>query len=211
MTSPCADFNDTVGLDTLLRHVMPVVNNIPYELGVDLLRNSFTKFCQKTQLLATLQNLMPQADVADYELVAPDGYDVYLIREAGYSGQYITLPQANYWYVSYGTRFSIVSNKYIILKDIPQADSLNPFCVITTLVPNECVKRIPREISVPYGNDIAKGAIAEALMFKNKSWYDPNLAGKFERDFNVAINSGKNLQITNRGAADMRMKGRRWV
>lgn len=211
MTSPCADFNDTVKLDTLLRHVMPVVNNLPYELGLDLLRDAYREFAQRTQLLASMQEIVSQKDVGDYELEVPEGYDIYLIRDVGYTGQYVTLPQANYWYTSLGTRFSIISNKYIVLKDIPSSDAQNPFSVIATVIPNECVTRIPREISVPYGSMIAKKATAQALYFKSKPWYDPNLAAKFEREFYVAVASGKALQLGNRGAADMRMKGRRWV
>ncbi len=190
---------------------MPVINNIPYELGVDLLRDSFREFAQRTQLLASMQLITTQKDVEDYEMLAPDGYEIYLIRDAGYTGNYVTLPQANYWYTSMGTRFSIVSNKYIVVKDIPSTDADTPFTVVMTLIPDECITRIPREISVPYGKLIAKGATAQALYFKNKPWYDPNLAGKMERDFNYGVNSGKNLQLTNRGASDMRMKGRRWV
>lgn len=207
----CADFNDTVAIDSLLRHVMPVVNNIPYELGVDTLRQAFITFARRTSMLAVTLDIVPQTDVLDYELIAPDGYQIHMVRQAGYANCLVSCSTVDYWFYCGGVCFCIVGNKTIVFKNTPSADSNGYFQVVATVVPTECVTRIPREVSNPFGIGIAKGALAEILLYKNKPWYDPELARRMQRDFSTAINAGTNLNLMNRGGSDMRARGRPWV
>lgn len=210
--STCNNVNDNVKISTLLRHVIPTINNIPHDLGVDLLRQAATEFLRRTQLLAVQIEVPLQRGVVDYELQAPKDYEIHNIREAGHTGRMVHGPP-DYWCTSYGTKFKVVSNKYIVLGNEPSRDATerDPFYAVATVTPGECLQTLPREITVPYGRYIAKGALAEALMYKSKPWYDPNLAQKMERDFNIGVNAGKNLQIMNRGGSDMIMRGKRWV
>ena len=207
----CIDFEDTVPLDSLLRHVLPTISNIPYELGVDLLRQAFTTFCRRTSMLAAEIQIVPQTDVVDYELTPPENYQVHIIRQAGFKQNFIDLPQPDFWYTCYGERFAIVGNKYIIFKTVPSANSMGFFQVVASVIPTECVTRIPREISVPFGQGIAKGALAEALLYKNKPWFDPGLSTKMMREFIAIISAGTSLNLMNRGGSSMAMRARPWA
>lgn len=207
----CIDINDTVPIDSLMRFVLPTVSSIPNALGVDLLRERFREFARRTEMLSIYPAIETQTDVTDYEIEAPDGYEIHKIREVNFKGGTVRLPQADYWYTLYGVNFAVVSNNRVVLRDTPRRDGEETFDIIATVIPNECITRIPREISVPYGKAIAAGALADALLYKDKSWYDPGLSRKKELDFELGVNSGKNLQLDNRGAADPRMRGRRWV
>lgn len=211
MASNCADFNDTVALDTLLRHFSPVINNIPYELGVELLRQGFIEFCRRTEFLTSQQELQPQKDVSDYELVPPEGYDVFKVKGVGRGPEFMVMPNVNYWYAGWGTNFYIIGTQYIVLRNSPSSDLDEPFAITMIVLPNECCVRIPREIAVAYGLTIAKHAIAAALLYKNKPWFDPNLSAKFERQFYNGVQSARNLVLMNRGAASTSARTRRWV
>lgn len=208
----CTDLNDTVPLDSLLRHVIPTVNNLPYDLGVDLLRQAFTEFARRSEMLAANQEIFPQKDVEDYELIPPEGYEIYKIRSVGRgSSQPITQPNAHYWNTHWGIKFEVVSNKYVLMTESPNSDSDPAFYIVSTVIPNECMMRIPREVAVPFGARIAKGALAEALLYKNKPWYDPNLAVKMQREFDRGVASGGILNTMNRGGASMKARTRRWL
>lgn len=205
----CVDFNDAVKLDSLLRHVLPTVNNLPYELGVGMLREAYIKFATETECLAAQLTYTPQKDVADYELTPPEGYEIYKVRigepQRGCPGQ-----SPHYWCYA-GERYYMVGNKTLVLESVPSHDATEQSAILVTVIPTECATRIPREISVPFGESIAKGALAEALLLKNKAWYDPNLSSLMQREFGRGIQRAKNLNLTNRGAMPTVARGKRWV
>lgn len=207
----CVNFDDTVQLDTLLRHVTPTINNLPYELGVDLLRQAFTEFCRRTEILSSLQEVQPQKDVSDYELIPPEGYEVYKVKEVSRGSSTISTPNAHYWYSGWGMQFAVIGTKYVVLRNSPNNDSDPPFNISFTVLPNECVTQIPREISIPYGRQLGLQALSTVLKFKSKPWYDPGLAAKFERDYYNAVQSGINLNLMNRGGSNMEARTKRWV
>jgi hypothetical protein len=211
MSSECADFNDMVQLDTLIRHIAPTVSNVPNELAVDLLRQYFTDFCRRTEFLTSAEDIIPQKDVTDYEITPPDGYEVHKVHTVSYGSENRTTPTPNYWYPMWGMKFSVIGTKFLVLRDAPSRDSDTPFVVSFVVIPTECVTKIPREISVGYGRHIAKGALSEILLYKNKPWYDPTLSRKMEVDYHRGVQSARNLVLMNRGGTELKARGKRWV
>jgi hypothetical protein len=208
----CVDVNDTVPLDSLLRYVLPTIPALPNALGVDLLRDAWRDMMARTESLSSIINLDLQKDVDDYEITPPDGYVIHRIREVGYRGDFKTRrPQAHYWYTSYDVAYRVVSNNTIILRDMPSRDDPGAFQVRCALVPDECITRIPREVSIEYGKGIAAGAVAQALEYPTRPWYNPSLAAKKQKEYENAIRMAKNTTLDNRGGADQNMRGRRWV
>jgi hypothetical protein len=202
---------DDVRLESLLRMVTPTLNNIPYELALDLLRQSFTEFARRTKMLASTQSIQFQQDVLDYQLEAPEGYEIHSIRSAGYGNEIIHSVRPDYWYSCGRRRFSVISNSTLVLGTAPSTDSDDTFTIVSTVIPNERVMRIPREVSVAYGECIADGALARALVYKNKSWYDPNLAQMKKRDYYRAMGSAAALSLADRVEGNMDARMRRWV
>lgn len=208
----CVDTNDTVALDSLMRYVLPTIPALPNALGVDLLRDAWRDMMARSESLSSIITIDVQKDVDDYEITPPDGYVVHRIREIGYRGDWKTRrPQAHYWYTTYDVAYRVVSNNTIILRDMPSRDEDGAFQLRASLVPDECITRIPREISIEYGSGIAKGALAQALMYRGRPWYDPELAKVKQREFENAIRMAKNTQLDNRGGADQNARGKRWV
>ena len=203
---------DEVKLESLLRHVMPTINNLPYELGLELVRQAFTEFARKTQMLASQQYLDFQRGVVDYEITAPTGYFTHMVREVGSGSNTIVgsiTPHS--WYVCGRYRFSVIGNNVLMLSAAPSTDEAGAFAVLTTVIPNESIVTIPREVSVAYGKCIADGALAEALLIKSKPWYDPNLAQQKKRDFYRGVQSAGALALMNRTSGTMTARTPRWV
>lgn len=208
----CADLNDTVPLDSLMRYVLPTIPALPNALGVDLLRDAWRDMMARSEMLSTINTLTLQKDVVDYELTPPDGYVIHRVREVGYRDRWQrTQPTAQYWYTTYGVCYRVVGNNTIVLRDVPSRDEAEAFQVRLSVVPDECITRIPREVSIEYGKGIAAGAMAQALEYKTRPWYDPNLASKKQREYENAIRMAKNTQLDNRGAENQTMRGKRWV
>jgi hypothetical protein len=208
----CKDINDTVPIDSLMRYVLPSIPALPNALGVDLLRDAWRTLMERSEYLSQIIALDVQKDVDDYQITPPEGYVIHRIREVGYRGDWKTRrPQAHYWYTSYDVRYRVVGNDTLILRDVPTYDEENAFQIRASLVPDECVARIPREVSVEYGAVIGKGAVAQALNYMGRPWYNPNLAMQKQREFEIGIRMCKNTMLDNRGGADQNMRGRRWV
>lgn len=197
--------DNTVPLEDLMRFVATVIPTVPYEVGIEYLRQAYITFATKTRLLAYRQEITLQRDVHEYELQAPEGYEVFgILQQSPRDWGYVQLPNVNRWFTYYGERVRLEGNTRIILENAPSVDNKG-FHVDLHLLPNECVNDIPREINTPYGRGIAKGALAELLMMPGKSWSSPRTADKYERDFHIACQSGLNLYLTNRGAHKVMM------
>jgi hypothetical protein len=212
MNNTCIDVNDTVSLDSLMRYVLPTVPALPNALGVDLLRDAYRELMMRSEMLSTIICLDTQKDVQDYEIKPPEGFVIHRVREVGYMDAWQSWqPSAHYWFPAYGVRFAMVGYDTIVLRDIPTYDEVGAYKLRAVVIPDECTTRIPREVSVAFGNGIGKGAAAEALSYPTRPWYNPQLSQNKRREFENSIRMAKNLQIDNRGAGNTDMRGRRWV
>ena len=72
-------FEDLEPLTPLLRHVMPIVPELPHSMALDMLRQKYTDFARRTRLLQTEVKIPYQSGVRDYQLDAPDGYCIHAI------------------------------------------------------------------------------------------------------------------------------------
>lgn len=207
MTCGCirVDTDQTDRLDSLLRHVAPIVPEVPYELAMDMLVQAYTEFARKTSLLVSHYKLPLQRDVREYLLEAPEGYEIYGILDASnYIDGYTVFPNYNRWYIGWGDRFRMEGNSAIVFEDSPSQDREKHIAL--RLLPTECATTIPREISVPYGKGIAMGALGDILDMPNKAWHNPRAAQAKKVEFYRTIQSGRNLQISNRGAKTVMFK-----
>lgn len=202
----CIDVTeDTVELESLLRHVAPIVPEIPYEMQLDLVRQAYTEFARKTKLCVVVQTLRIQRDVKEYPLEVPDGYHVFALLHAD-DGKHVYghFPTVDTWYYFWGDRFRMLENKYLEFKQAPSKEYDRRIAL--HVLPTECAVTIPSEIAVPYGRGIAMGAVADALDMPNKAWYNPRAAANKRRDFYREVQNGLALHLTNRGAHSITAK-----
>ena len=193
-------------LEHLLRHVMPIVPEIPHEMALDVLRQKYIDFAQATSLLVSHLKLPIQRGVRDYELIPPPGYVVFgVLNVEDYHNGYIKFPNVDRWFYSWGRRFEILGNEAIRLWEEPSRDD-TAFEVGLHLLPTECTDTIPNEIAIPFGYGIAKGVVAHALNMPGKAWYNPQMGRKEEVEFARAKLRGRNLNLTNRGGTAPRFK-----
>lgn len=200
------DQGGTQPLEHLLRHVVPIVPELPHEMLLDVLRQKYIDFAQATSLLVAHQQLPIQKDVQDYQLIAPAGYDVFAVLNVEhYMRGYVKFPNVDRWFYSWGRRFEVLNNSVVHLFDKPSRDDTE-FHIGLHLIPNECVDTIPNEIANPFGFGIAKGVVAHALSMPGKAWYNPRAAANEEREFARAKLRGRNLYLTNRGSTTPQLK-----
>lgn len=197
MTCILADNTDTVPLGSLLRHVLPTVERLPYELGLEILRTAYIDFCKRTSMLIYEQSIDLQRGVSDYELTPPAGYEVYQVlgRDANDT---LRWSSPDYWGPIAGNRYTITGNKWVNFQMAPPRDWMGGELIRYIVIPDSCIDVIPTEIATSYGPGIAYGALEIVLLYKNRQWYDPNLSMLFGRKFNIQIGSAKNLAMTNR-------------
>ena len=181
---------DTTPLNTLLRHVIPFVPRVPHAMALDLLRQKYIDFSRRTRILCCKVITDYQAGVYDYQLEAPDGYEVYTvlgIPRMGWNGSII-----------WDKRFDVVDNNRIYLHSAPSSDYRNGLQVYVTLLPTECVDYIPTSISIPFGQKIARGVVGDLLFLPNKDWTNAGLGRKYELDYERMILSARALAVSNR-------------
>lgn len=184
------DYMDNIPLNTLLRHVLPSVPQIPQAMALDLLRQKYIDFARRTRILSCEITQDYQAGVLDYYLEAPTDHEIYTIigtPHKGWNGTY-------YW----TSPFDVVDNNGIRLHNAPSVDKVNGLCVQVTLLPKECISTIPRSISTPFGQKIARGVVADLLYLPNKEWTNAGLARKHELDYERMLLSARAISSSNR-------------
>lgn len=200
------DGESVVDLSTLLRHVAPSAPEIPYELALDFLRQAYTEFARRSNLLVAHKDVYTQRDVLNYSLVAPVGYEVFALSDAANTAYGYTLfPNANHWYYAWGDRFRMVGNAEVVFERAPSRDNV-AYSFGLHVLPNDCVTTMPTEIATPYGKGIAMGALADILDMPGKSWSSPRMADKKRMEFARTCLSARNLHLTNRGATTPMMR-----
>lgn len=207
MTCGCirVDEGELVDLDSLMRFVSTVLPSVPYEVGLEYLRQAYIDFGRKTRLLASHQRIVLQRGVREYILTPPEGYQVFgLLQHSGSRWGYMQLPSPHRWFTYFGHRTRMLGSDRLYLEEAPSTDG-HTLEIALHLLPTDCTSVIPQEISTPYGKGIAKGAVGELLEMPGKAWSDPRAASKYERDFHIACQSGLNLHLTNRGAHKVMM------
>lgn len=193
-------------LEHLLRHVATIVPEIPHEAALDMLRQKYINFAERTSLLVAHQKLPIQKSVREYDLIPPDGYMVFgILNVDDLRNGYIKFPNVDRWFYSWGRRFELIGNETIRLHQEPTKDD-EEFRIALHLLPTECVDTIPNEIANPFGFGIAMGVVGHALSMPGKPWYNPQMARKQEVEFERAKLRGRNLFLTNRGATAPQFK-----
>lgn len=197
------DTSDTANLETLLRFVAPEIPEIPYEVSLDMLRQSYIMFARKSCLLGAHIRLPIQKDVRIYELEIPKGYEVYSIQTIEdcrvFARTEWIQPTPNYWFTGWGYRFRMLGNSAIEFQDAPTKDDTNRHLTAKVL-PTECVTIIPRALSLPFGRGIAMGTVADMLDMPNRAWTNRAAARDKRLTFNRAIADARALAITDHGA-----------
>lgn len=185
-------------LESLLRHIMPVVPEIPHEMALDRIRQAYIEFARRSMLIVDRLVIDYQANVHDYFLVPPDGYEVYQVmglESPGY--RYVDYWQGYNWGL-WNTRFDVIDNRKIYLHTAPSVDAVDGLIIYAQLLPSNCCNTLPISIDVPYGYGIAQGALKGLLSIPNKPWTHMGLARASELEFNKTVLSAKNLAETNR-------------
>lgn len=202
------DFGDMEPLDCLLRHVVPQVPSVPYEMALDSVREAYKEFARRTGLLEWRWRVPFQRGVSQYVIEPPEGYSVYSInlsRTQDREFVYRYVPDADYWYYYWGQTFRILGNNILELRTAPSKD-YDYWYMTLVLIPDDCAKDIPKEISDAYGRAIATGAVGYLLKTPGQGFTNVQLARDKEREFNTAIGSGKMLALTQRGSSPARMR-----
>jgi hypothetical protein len=190
------DYMDSVPLHNMLRHVMPYVAKAPQAMALDLLRQKYIDFARRTRILCCEISTNYQAGVRDYYLTAPKDHSIYSIVgiEGGHYGSYWNGGES----IGFSTRFDVFDNNCIRLRDAPSVDETDGLKVYVTLLPKECITYMPASLSLPFGQKIARGVVSDLLYTPNKEWSNPNLARKYELDYEKMLLSARALAVSNR-------------
>lgn len=197
-TVASSNFSDLVPLTSLLRHVMPIIPQLPHEMALDYIRQAYIELTRRSSILVARLEQDYQANVHDYPLDPPDGYEVY---------QIMGIDHPNFRYVDYwagtrtglwNTRFDVIDNKSLYFHIAPSVDSTGSLIVFAKVLPNSCCENIPTSVEVPYGYAIAEGALSKLLLIPNKPWTNPSIASIHARNYNIAVMAARNLADTNR-------------
>lgn len=190
------DYQDSVPLHNMLRHVLPFVPKVPQAMALDLLRQKYIEFARRTRILCCEITQDYQSGVPDYYLDAPEDHQIYSIIGIS-GGQY-----GYYWYgyerVEWKSQFDVVDNNCIRLRQIPSVDQKAGLKVYVTLLPKDCISYMPRSLATPFGQKIGRGVVADLLYLPNKEWTNPNLARKYELDYERMLLSARALAVSNR-------------
>lgn len=193
-------FEDLEPLTPLLRHVMPIIPELPHSMALDMLRQKYIDFARRTRLLQTEVKIPYQSGVRDYQLEAPDGYHIHAIMgmEEPHS------PNPWYWYgEGYGhfrqpIAYDVIDNNIIRLRCTPSVDRPCGIKVLVMLLPLETVMQAPLSLTVPFGQAWGRGVVADALLIPNKPWTNESLSRTFDRQYERAVLNGRALAGTNR-------------
>lgn len=213
MTSPytALSFQDAVPLESLLRHLMPIVPEVPHGMALDRIRQAYIEFARRSSIIVAKLGIDYQADVHDYPLIAPEGYEVHMVMGIESPGYSFVDYWAGYNRGLWGTKFDVIDNSSIYLHNSPSVDNMGGLQIYCQLLPNNCCEVIPISIDVPYGKGIVDGAIKDLLRIPNKPWTSPGLAKQADLDFNRTIMAARNLADTNRQRGPVRPYRRRVV
>ncbi len=203
-----AGFEELEPLTPLLRHLMPIVPELPHSMALDMLRQKYTDFARRTRILQTELPIQYQAGVRDYQLEAPDGYCIHMIMGV----EEPRSPNPWYWYgEGYGhfrqqLAYDIIDNNIIRLRHTPSTDRPCGIRVLVVLLPLPSVSMAPTSILVPYGLPLARGVTADALLIPNKPWTNGELARVYAQQYERAVLNGRALAGSNRKVQSQDMK-----
>lgn len=204
-------FQDTVRLETLLRHVAPIVPEVPHDMMLDRLRQAYIEFARRSSIIVAKLIIDYQTGVHDYPLIPPDGYVVHQVMGLDSPGYRFV----DYWqgqnYGLWGTKFDVIDNSSVYLHHSPSVDNEDGLQIYAQLLPNECCEKMPISISTPYGKGIADGAIAGLLRIPNKPWTSAGISRQHDLDYNRTVMAARNLADTNRKRGPIRPYPRRVV
>lgn len=195
-----AGFEDVEPLTPLLRHVMPIIPQLPHSMALDMLRQKYIDFCRRTRLLQTEVKIKPQSGVRDYQLNTPDGYIIHAIM--GMEEPRAVNPW--YWYgEGYGhfrqhLAYDVIDNNIIRLRGTPSVDRPEGIKIFLMLLPTESVMEGPCSVLQPFGQALGRGVVGDALLIPNKPWTNESLSRKYEQQFERAVLNGRALSGTNR-------------
>lgn len=191
------DYMDSVPLQNMLRHVLPYVPELPQAMALDMLRQKYIDFARRTRLLCAEMVMDYQSGVRDYYLEPPEDHQVYSII-----GVHSHTGDGLYWYGFerdvWRKNFNVVDNNCIVLHNTPSVDRKGGLRVFATLLPKACINYMPSSIMLPFGRNIGRGVVADALCIPNKEWTNPNLARKYELDYERMLLSARALSSANR-------------
>lgn len=188
----------TVELASLLRHVVPSCPSLPYDMGLDLLRQAYIEAARKSGIIRHVCEITRQRGVTNYPLIPPEGFEVYAVvplHRQAHSG----FESPHTWGVN-TDRYRIIGNEELELYSAPGVDGVTPMQLTVTLVPTDCTVTVLTEIATPFGKGIAAGALRDAMCMPNHPWSSPQLSAKHERTFYRTIADMRNSVITDRGA-----------
>lgn len=191
------NFSETIPLSELMRHIRPMVPQVPPPMALDLLRQKYIDFARRTRILASLIVQDQQAGVNDYRLEPPKDYQIYSII-----GKQQHSHRADTWGVRFFSElqqdFDVIDNNMIILRSTPSQDEISGMKIWVTLIPKSCISTMPVSIADPFGYDIAKGVVGELLHIPNKEWTNDGLSRRFELSYEKMLLSARSLAASNR-------------
>lgn len=193
-------FEELAPLTPLLRHLMPIVPEMPHSMALDMIRQKYIDFARRTRILQTILPIAYQAGVRDYQLTAPEGYSIHAIMGM----EEPRSPNPWYWYgEGYGhfhqhIAYDVIDNNIIRLRHTPSVDRPCGVKVYVALLPCDHVMEAPASIIGPFGQAWAWGVAGDAMLIPNKPWTSPELGRLYNQRYERAVLNGRALAGTNR-------------
>lgn len=205
---------DVVPLSEFLPYILPDIGDVPDEIAAHKARLACIEFAARTHQLKRTLFVDEQAGVQNYYLCVPDGYTLLSIDYVRNNCRDLPANKAadpfqtqhacSKWY-------AFDKPNVLYINPTPRCDNPRGIEVRVTVLPGQDTCFVDRCIYDVHAQDVAYGALAKLHMMQPEAWYDPRLAGVYERQWRDALRTAKVREDKKHTADPLIMKATRWV
>lgn len=135
-------------------------------------------------------NLTPETP-AEQKIVRPEAAWYDSVRLTPTTDEELDASAGEDWANHTGTptHYLMMTPGVVTLYPKPTANSITGLKVRVSLCPSDNATTIPDDLALLYSDEIAMGAKARLMMYRNKPWTDANVGMVLEASFKIAIDS----------------------
>ena len=212
--STVAPAGGTVPLSQFMPYVKPYALNVHDDIAQHFVRLAAIDLTQNVKFLTRTVYIDAVANVSDYVIKIDDGYVPFAVNNVQVPdrGNLPLLtsipPQPNQWAPP---GFYYLQPTDIYMFPAPGHDKCNFYMVELFVTPGQDTCELDRALYDKFAEQLGYGALAKAYMMKDADWYDPRLAGVYDRKFDIAKGRVKTLASRQFSTAPLMARSKRWV
>lgn len=200
-----------VRLDSLMRHMIPFVVGLPHPIALNMLRESYKDFAQRSGILEYNYSLDLFSGVQEYDIECMEGYLIFNTKEVFVNGTKLWSVLTSKNYRCGGISFVMPKPNRFFLFSTPSKNVEGGAQFIFSLVPDDCAINIPSEIATIWGEAIAYGAMSRAFGIPKQAWTDPREAKKYEMLYRQRTQEARALVNSRYSSGSVHAVGMRWI